>query len=497
MQDSSAALAVAAFDLPGHSLYLSNPHRLSILSIGLNASTTIAAQPPPPVSSPTLFSSPGFQRSPSFDGSPNPNDPGAAAGVEGPPSAYRLPDSQQPQGRYRPRSADLGARARGAILEFSRAARGAQGGGRGNAVALADVANSLAPQASARAGPRAFAGPGESSTAGMNASVKATTETSVRPHSFTFAQDGRLTSHTVPLDITASSTLSGLQGAQPDTAPDPLVEFVADPTPPLDLTSVSPRSSTDSEADVAGPSSAPAQTVARKPFDPTRLLLKVSPPAPLARDLWIQSGAPSGGAGQVTEQHSVQLSFRLRLCASAGPLPSFSGSIKRSGRDPNSSAPTTLHNPQATFPRGPPGPERDRERDPGLGQVLFVSADSAQKLVSALASAGASPESGPLATEQEARLEGISRVVVNPLTDDRAAPRGARDCDFDWTWQPLGRGQVDARASGNGAAAAKCCCAVSGTLCSWIWACIALQRGLEQLAEEARRLEMRGDRRAP
>ncbi|KAJ1019988.1 hypothetical protein NDA16_004269 [Ustilago loliicola] len=86
--------------------------------------------------------------------------------------------------------------------------------------------------------------------------------------------------------------------------------------------------------------------------------------------------------------------------------------------------------------------------DQGLGQVLFLSAASPEKLISAIVS----PQSC-ISTPELASLEGIIRVEVVPpsYATSSSVSRGARDCDFDWTWKSLARS--------SSAQGSRCCCA--------------------------------------
>ena len=219
-------------------------------------------------------------------------------------------------------------------------------------------------------------------------------------------RDARFASQTLALGITSSTIISDVPS--PQESP---VEFTAEPV------------TTASNVNGGGISSIPT-------FDPSRLRLKVQPPAELARDSWSRSASflTAHNASQyvTSEESTVHFRFRLRLGRSA-------------------TTPTT-----SSFPR------TDRngaisaapEPDQGLGQVLFLSAESPDKLVEAIES----PHSS-IATSELASLEGISRVQVTPSTTSTSSvvTRGPSECDFNWTWKSLSRSNI-----GSGS---RCCCA--------------------------------------
>ena len=158
-------------------------------------------------------------------------------------------------------------------------------------------------------------------------------------------------------------------------------------------------------------------------------MLKVRPPAEHSRQQWSQAAsfltASNASQYDTSEQHAIHLRFRLRLCGS-----------------------THAHTPTSpSFPRIDKATLAGSESS-GLGQVLFLSSSSPEKLASAIES----PQSY-IATSELASLEGISRVELLPSRSavSSAVARGARDCDFDWTWKSLAR---SSSSSGT-----KCCCA--------------------------------------
>ena len=442
------------FDLPGLSLYLSDPHRLSVLSLSIDASSTISTLPPSwdlaPDTSTSTFDHPAsaspagkadktntptpYQRLRRLSG-PRRNSQAAQS-----PKLFSAPTIEPaPKGNARPKSVEIGLRAKGAFNELGRLARGVTGGHdrSPNLDALSQVAHNLVPeQGSSRRSEDHYR---PSPTSATPASVEVRRRTTVKPQSFTFGRDSRLASCVIPLDVELKSSVIA---SHPDGSPLPSdskgkgtlqmndpVEFVADPNPFFSA----PRSagefsaaSSDSGEDPRPPASSQAD---RHPFDPTRLLLKVQPPIQAARQLWLSQASSSAWPDRASardELHQISLCFRLRLCASAKQ-----GNVQVASRTGTSTTPAS-----------------------GLGEVLFISADSSQKLVDAI-----DLSSSALASKEAAALEGLSREVVNPAPGSGLAARGARECDFEWKWKPLNRSQSGGALSGKGAGTGKCCCA--------------------------------------
>ncbi|KAE8221735.1 hypothetical protein CF326_g8507, partial [Tilletia indica] len=353
-----------------HTLYLNDPHRLSILSLNITASTTISQASLPR----------------SQDIIPNNNESLAVQGLSSSLHSPSAPASPLPGSS----STNHAGRTKDGIFDraaaaFNRAAARAAGGGavsssersRG-ADALKDVAQGLTapmgsssassttPAAGAAAGglsphqrahsgqhsalpsPRTSSRP-RSSTAGAGPIVEQRTMVTLKPQSFTFGRDSRLTSPFIPLDIAVRSQASGtdvdsghVRETSSTVATTSSLAFISDPTPPL--TSHTSAASGGSSADHGHDASTPAPPT----FDPTRLLPLVSPPYPVARTRWkdvvestsahaatslssdaaaiVRRRAEAGEINVVLERNEIRLGFRLRLAASAPAVPASSSS---------------------------------------------------------------------------------------------------------------------------------------------------------------------------
>nr|QBH67479.1 hypothetical protein UE_1413 [Ustilago esculenta] len=423
--------AASAFQVPGHAIHLFEPQRLAVLSIGIDATTTIT----------TSRAASSQQRLLSFVQLPFPHQP-ASPSVHSfhpqSPNVYRHastsklyspqppPSSFPKSSRSRPLSHDFGQKARDALNEFGRlATRRTSAIERVNgADTIARVADGLninsayphtthAQGASLQSLPLQQRAPPQSSAHADNtshlhfASDDAVMVRSRATRRFTMLpqRDPPFASHTLPLGIECRITTSDSTSSKPVP-----VEFITEPV----------MAANGLDKRVASASSCAS-------FDPTRLMLKVHPPAELARQSWSHAASflTSHNASQYdsTEDHAVKFRFRLRLCGSS----------------------TT-----STSPFFPPERNSTATAVPkqGLGQVLFLSAASPDKLASAIES----PESC-ISTSELASLEGISRVEVVPFGDtvSTAVARGPRDCDFDWTWKSLTRSSLSD--------GSRCCCA--------------------------------------
>ncbi|PWY98827.1 hypothetical protein BCV70DRAFT_201618 [Testicularia cyperi] len=504
------AVAHSAFNVPGHALYLDDPHRLSILSLSIDAVTHISTSRMPHLHSThdnaqtidrlavvsssqqqqpkqqsqlqpsTFLSSASQQRQqqhrnsqqffqPATSSTPSTTSPvpntkrfsatrlasfgrtapvsgsnsastssgasphPAASGHSGPPSSYDPNAVRAPKAR--PISLDFGSKAREALSEIGRFARNkANTQERANAAeALAKVANGLSPAAAAQSmqpPPSSIAGNGQrerspdSHLASDSATVvtaSATRTTTLKPQSFTFGRDSRLTSSVIPLTIECESGVDQQRSTSPPASVS--VEFIADPSPaPTAISAAGVFTAEYSDSLDTPNSSSNLKPTARSTaaFDPTRLLLKVAPPAQMARHSWSSKATfltPHNSREYSTvEANQVTLRFRLRLCASA-------------------------------FTSTRPSAATTSPTDSGLGQVLFLSADSPGRLSDAIASPASSISSDGLAS-----LEGISRVEINPPASAASTTsRGARDCDFEWIWKPLGQAATRRES--------RCCCA--------------------------------------
>ncbi|KAJ1031249.1 hypothetical protein NDA18_002467 [Ustilago nuda] len=421
--------AASAFQLPGHAIYLADPHRLSVLSIHLEASTTISTfRVAPSKEQDQSLAQQGAQLAKSLH-PPSPNGYGQASSSklhspQPPPSSFT--SSSFKSGRTRPLSNDFGQKARDALSEFGRlASRRTSAIERSNgAHTLARVADGLSSAStqtthstqSSHIG-RASLQPSPlqqgtfPSTSSYNASNTGSTNlasddavvvrsSAKRYFVLTPQHDQRLTAHTIPLSIESHTTAPDQTLSQ--SAP---VEFVLHSAKHTDST---------------GPTNGLKGDLAASSFDPARLLLKVRPPAEHARHAWSRDATfiTFNNASQyiTSEDSLIQLRFRLRLCASS----------------------TTPTSP--SFPRNTP--------EHGLGQVLFLSAASPERLTTAIESPHAT-----ISTPELATLEGITRVEVVPpsCATPSSVARGAQDCDFDWTWKSLTR-SFSERGS-------RCCCA--------------------------------------
>ncbi|SPO32364.1 uncharacterized protein UTRI_02921 [Ustilago trichophora] len=417
--------AASALQVPGHAIYLHDHQRLSVLSVNIDATTTITTSRAIP--SHQQPSSPSAQLPATSLHPPSPNRyPHASTSQLHPPQPPPPPSSfNNNSSRSRPLSHDLGQKARDALNEFGRlASRTTSAIERANgAQTLATLVDALnnnastsqtcrARHASLQPSPLHHPAPPSYPTASnadntsrlhlASDDAVVIRSRAIRNFSLLPQRDPRFVSHTVPLRI--ESRVSS-PAPRSSFIPSP-VEFIAEPA----VTVNSPTSASS----------------VRSTFDPTRMLLKLRPPAELARDSWSQSAAflTANNASQydTAEEHAINLRFRLRLCATG----------------------TTPTSP--SFPRTERGALSSAEQR--RGQVLFLSAASPDKLADAIES----PQSS-IATSELASLEGISRVEVVPPTNfgSSTVSRGARDCDFDWTWKSLTRTSL-----GNGS---RCCCA--------------------------------------
>ncbi|SPO45955.1 uncharacterized protein PSANT_03641 [Moesziomyces antarcticus] len=401
----------SAFNVPGHAIYIADPHRFGVLLINIDATTTIVTSsssvlprtapvsPNPQASRPPLSPSAYRNASTSKLGSPQP-----------PPSSFQHPFTKS--GRSRPLSQEFGQKARDVLNEFGRlASRRASALERaGGAETLARVADGLSVSSHNHSqNRRATLQPASASQNYLSSSVNdlsrppplrlASDEPALIRSALTQnlvlvpQNDPRRLSSTVPLDIHSRITGSGISSSQ--HAP---IAFVADS-----------QDQAEARSDAG-----PAPREARATFDPSCLLLKVSPPAELARETWAREASSfashDSSQHETSESHDVNLRFRLRLEGHAANT-----RIDKSG---------------------------------GSGKILFLSASHTRRLIDAIES----PQSS-IATAELASLEGISRVELPPPTSPLSAnvSRGARECDFDWSWKTLARSASQA--------ASRCCCA--------------------------------------
>ncbi|CBQ71174.1 conserved hypothetical protein [Sporisorium reilianum SRZ2] len=423
--------AASALQLPGHAIYLADPQRLSVLSINIDATTTITtSRAGGPAQAPHLFPQQPAQLSPSLQPPPSYGHRHASTSKlrspQPPPSSF--PNASPKSSRTRPLSHDFGQRARDALSEFGRLANR-----RTSAMERANGAETLARVADGLNANGSFPQSGHARRASMQplplhqkqlqqqqqqqqqqtdrlanrtphlhlASDDAVVIQSHATRSFTLLpqRDLRFSSQALPLSIHSSTTASGGE-ASSSSCP---VEFTTEAANAISAISA---------------------------FDPSQLLLKVQPPAELARESWSRSAsfltAQNASQYETSEQNTIILRFRLRLSRS-------------------STTPTT---PSFSRTEGSGAAVAAAEQDQGCGQVLFLSAASPEKLADAIES----PQSS-IATPELAALEGISRVLVTApaYSASPAVTRGDSECDFNWTWKSLSRSNLS-----NGS---RCCCA--------------------------------------
>lgn len=407
----SGTPVASAFNVPGHAIYIADPHRFGVLSINIDATTTIVTSPSsvlprtapvspnPQTSRPPLSPSAHRNASSSKLASPQP-----------PPSSFQHPPTKA--GRARPLSQEFGQKARDVLNEFGRlASRRASALERaGGAETLARVADGLSVSSQSHSQNRRATF--QPAPAPQNYSPFSVSDLS-KPPPLRLASDEaalirsavtqnlllvphndprRLLS-TVPLGIQSRITRSGVSSSEHSP-----IAFVADPQ----------------DKDESRSNAAPATREAPAVLDPSRLLLQVSPPAELARQTWTREASSFASYDwsrhETSESHDVNLRFRLRLEGHA--------------------ANTHIDKVGAS------------------GKILFLSASHTRRLIDAIES----PQSS-IATAELASLEGISRVELPPPASPLSAnvSRGARECDFDWSWKTLARSASHA--------GSRCCCA--------------------------------------
>lgn len=414
---------------PGQALYLTHPQRLSLLSIKIDATTSITTTRAAVLAQQQL--------SPSLPPpSPPPPPPSAVYrhastsklhSHQPPPSSFHTNASHK-SSRSRPLSHDFTQKARDALNDFGRLANRRQSAiERANgAETLARVADGLGSkrasshddrarptsshplilQQDSNHQPPSFAPPKLPLDPTSQQHLTSQDAQVVRSHatrSFTLLpqSDLRFLSHSIPLSIHASIT----------TSSDPSTIIPS----PLEFTTASHNGSS------------PYSTSA---LDPSQLLLKVEPPAELARQSWSRSTSfltpQNASQYHTSEHHSVKFRYRLRLCAKTASPTSYLFPHTERNDAPPPSTPLAL----------------------ALGQVLFLSAASPEKLIEAIESPSSS-----IASSELAALEGISRVQLTPSSYPLSSTvtRGASEFDFEWTWKSLARSS-----SSN---ASRCCCA--------------------------------------
>ncbi|KDN43095.1 hypothetical protein K437DRAFT_248648 [Tilletiaria anomala UBC 951] len=264
--------------------------------------------------------------------------------------------------------------------------------------------------------------------------VSAIAQVTVRPQSMTYGcREGRLMDPEVPLDFACRRgvTVGGAAGAyvpggvldgvaEEQASNEPPIEFLVDSEAPVTLRSVNSAGKHRGNQSNGLAKGDPNSTSSKRPFDPSRLLLKISPPTHAALELWRRAGhgcgstgtpAVSGSAehGGAYIQHLLRLSFRLRLSAQG-------------------------------YAQG---------QAQGQGRVVFLCAESAQRLYDILVSAAAAPSSTSTTafysnvfnSDEHACAAGVWRkdVVVQYHVGSVGVSAGvgvAKDHDFEWCWSP-------------------------------------------------------------
>ena len=353
---------------------------------------------------------------------------------------------------------DLGRAARGAADKFSSVTSGNE---HTFTLPSQHASTSSATILGSADGPSAEVGTGASSIAAGRAidsrlasAVSACAEFQVKPRSMTYSRDRSLADPEVPLDVSAKGWIgagplsgggggggyggglfaAGNERVEADSAfGDPPIEFCFD-TEPLIVAaashqnkyshrrpSTSRSSSSDSEFSSSGglgtnPSSPLSRSFniqshkqqQRQPFDPSRLLLKITPPQKAARGLWRKAGHGAGATREEVEEHELRLSFRLRL-------------------------------------------------DSPSNHTQFLVADSVRKLYEAVCAL----MSGNAELANSALLS--SKVVVEG--GGAHSGSGPQDCEFDWSCHPasllasvLKEGQEGGNMFGDAAGSKVACC---------------------------------------
>lgn len=256
-----------AFDLPGHAFYIDDPNRFSILSLFISATTEInscrqapdSLQLPVPEHRRARTQSSGIKT------------------VSPPSSAWASAKSHKP----RPISLDIGSKAREALNEITKITnrRTADHERFSGAHTLAHIAQGLNPSS-----PSTHKNVPQRSDSSAPISAKATKTIILKPQSFTFGMDRRLTSPIIPLTVECSieSSASSVKDVT-DTAT----------TSELDL---HVETLTDAEHH--------------------QQLFRVAPPSQLARQIWTTQYSRSLSGLQsytLEETRRVQLTFELHF----------------------------------------------------------------------------------------------------------------------------------------------------------------------------------------
>lgn len=472
-----AASSLEASNTPAQCLYLADPYRLAVLGIKITAQASLEGA--------RLAIGTALHVAPvQGDMAASPQKASSSlAAPTAPPSSYRDPGTSSSSSstpshvaysggvRSRPRSAELGARAKEAFLDLG---RGVSNGLRN--LSKSDITDmSEGPSQTARTTDDRLVRRGSKSG---NSSAHAVPISSplldsrvenergdaharqifnLRPHSLTFGGPGpsaQLASTAVGLHfssrIEASLPLptSGSNKPHWERLGCTQTEFVRDieaqPSSGLgavgragvfsavrhgDLDSEASdddNSSEDDELDAGMTSSGHCAAA----FDPLGLLLKVTPPLQ-----YLRQHKSSGGLRESTSI-TIKARLRLGLRQSAEAVPHPPRVAQSTATSPPMSR--TVGRPSSASP----------------ARVIFVSAYSSKKLFEAVESSrmhhNGAKFSGPLSSADAARLEGIEWVPVEE----------ADSCvvDFEWKWKEIGRGSA-IRKDVLGERNVKCVCA--------------------------------------
>lgn len=472
-------------------LYLADPFRLAILDIKIIAQASIEGIQSSRGSSSILYNN-NNQHTPLSVNDSLPNSPnlqhhfnsGKASSStntsNAPPSSYKSVNPAHSSSstsstsyvnrtpRSRPRSVEIGYRAKEALMDIG---RGFSYGLRNLSKSdLADANESPMPPQGKSTDDHIARKVSRSSTRSQGVTLPSATEArlpeldkgerharqiyTLRPHSLTFGPgpSAQLANNSVGLQVT-----SRLEGSLPIPASESAklqwerlghtrLEFVTDDeTHPNSISGQAGRAgvfsaiqkeelgseASDDETDNDGASETEfaTSTSAKTSSDALQLLLRVAPPFQYLRH--------QGSTDSVRESTSVTLKIHLRLPASP--------SVSRIA---------------------PNGPRmlRSGSESSGTGKesrIVFVSASSSRKLFEAVETSrlhrDGRKSTGPLSSPDAARLEGINWVSVEE------AKAGSDVVNFEWNWKEMGRGsafQKDLLGKRN----VKCACAVSDRL---------------------------------
>jgi hypothetical protein len=415
---AAAAAAAAALASPGHSIYLAST-RLDVQTLVICAQTSIiAAAPSSLAAQPTA--------SPAAARSPCPSSGAAAKRASQLESQPQVGAGRTP--RLRPRSVELGSRAREALLDIGRAARELRHGGTSRsrideaaaAASASAASHTQLPNVFLDAQPRARDETDPDERARERASAAASLEgrqavadqvvrvrrvLRIRPRQGT-PQVGAM--RAAVFSRLESDDASGLW-ARLDAPP---CELVADEEPATAAEcSMAGRAGRFQPSDAASDAGSESDDEEEEgALDPDRMLFKLEPPAAAARTRWAaHSSALDAGT---VEQHDVIVRVRLRL---SPPTPASIYSSATHQRTPSGPRPrrTSQGAPPSAYPNMAQSPRL--RPSSGSRQLVFIAAPSSAQLVRALES------------DEPRNVEGVHCSVVQ---------EPGREQDFEWGWSP-------------------------------------------------------------